>query len=449
LAGQIDGPGGRKINDPGGFINNFREGKLGNNPFGTDDTNDGNPNTNDGPVVPFDVLRYYETNEHVSDASSVRPGNDLPISAFLAANYGYCDRYFCSHPGPTLPNRMYSLTGDVQYDRYGFPILDSNDGENFVLSRAQTIYDVLTREGVGWRVYESEPSVTMLRMFARYAGDNVNIRPIAELEHDFVLGNVPPLVVIEPAMHHQPEDDDHPAADMYRGQVFLRRVYAALTANPAVWANTMLIVTYDEHGGFYDHVVPPIADVFEAPRPVVVDPGHLTTDGGATTPPSGGTHGGAGGHAGLGGLHVAPDELSVMLGEGIETVPANVAVKVPYGVRVPTFVVSPWVAPGKGPSVILDHCSIIKTILARFCGEKKPFLNDRVHVSHSFEAYLTENAPRPAATPPVLRDLPFTSGPPIAGASRIVTTPLFRKQMREGQVDYHEISGRLARMLGR
>src|SRR5262249_32206123 len=148
-----------------------------------------------------------------------------------------------------------------------------------------------------------------------------------------------------------------------------------------------------------------------------------TTDGGATSPPSGGTHGGVGGHAGLGGLHISPDALSVMLGEGVEAVPTNVAVKVPYGVRVPTFVVSPWVAPGKGPGVILDHCSIVKTILARFCGEKKPFLNDRVHVSHSFESYITQSAPRAAATPPVLRDLPFTSGPPVSGASRIVTAP--------------------------
>ncbi len=456
LAGQIDGPGGRTINDPGGFINNFREGKLGNNPYGNDLDD---PPRGQNVVVPFDVLRYYETNENITDDSSVRPGNDLPISTFLASNYSYCDQYFSSHPGPTLPNRMYSLTGDVQYDRHGFPILDSNDGDNFLLSRAQTIYDVLTREGVSWKVYESEPSVTMLRMFARYAGDNVNIRPIHDLEHDFVVGNVPSLVVIEPAMHHQPEDDDHPDADMYRGQTFLRRVYSAVTANPAVWANTMLIITYDEHGGFYDHVIPPIADVFEAPRPVVADPGTLggaISDGGSTTPPSGG---GRGGHAGLsalggvshgpGGLHIDPDRLSVLLGEPLDPVPANVTVKVPYGVRVPTFVVSPWVSPGKGPSVILDHCSTLKTILARFCGDKRPFLNDRVHVSHSFESFLTESAPRAAIPPPPLRVLPFTSSRVVSGSSQIVTEPLFRKRMREEQVDYHEISGRLARMLGR
>jgi phospholipase C len=457
LAGQIEGPGGRKINDPAGFINNFRTHSLGNNPHGNDLDD---PPRGENVVVPFDVLRFYETNENVTDASSVRPGNDLPMSAFLASRYSYCDNYFCSHAGPTLPNRMYSVTGDVQYDRYGFPILDNNDGDNFLLSRAQTINDVLTREGVSWKVYESEPSVTMLRMFARYAGDNVNIRPISELEHDFVVGNVPSVVVIEPAMHHQPADDDHPDADMYRGQHFLRRVYSAVTANPQVWARTLLIITYDEHGGFYDHVVPPVADVFQPPRPVVAGAGTLggaASGGGSTTaPPVGpgapGALGGPGGVVhGAAGLHINPDLLGVLSGERLEPVPGNVPVKVPYGVRVPTFVVSPWVSPGKGPSVVLDHCSIVKTILARFCGDKKPFLNDRVHVSRSFESFLTESAPRavpPPAAPP-LRVLQFTSGRRISGSSRIDTRPLFRKRMREEQVDYHEVSGRLARMLGR
>jgi hypothetical protein len=148
-------------------------------------------------------------------------------------------------------------------------------------------------------------------------------------------------------------------------------------------------------------------------------------------------------------LHIDPDRISVLLGEDLDPVPADVTVKVPYGVRVPTFVVSPWVSPGKGPNVILDHCSILKTILARFCGDKKPFLNDRVHVSHSFESFLTESAPRAATAPPPLRDLPFPSGRAVSGSSQIVTEPLFRKRMRDEQVDYHEISGRLARMLGR
>lgn len=439
---QIDGPDGKRINDPGGFINNFRHRKLENDPYGKDF------------VVPFDVLRYYEKDATVIDPNTQKRVDDLPMYSFLAENYAYCDHYYCSHPGPTLPNRMFSLAGDVQYDRYGFPILDNNDGDNFLLSRALTINDVLTREGVSWRVYESEPSVTMLRMFARYAGDNVNIRPLRELEHDVVVGNVPSVVVIEPAMHHHPEDDDHPDADMYRGQSFIKRVYAALTANPDVWAKTMLIITYDEHGGLYDHVIPPIADVFQSPFPDMLDPGHvagtLTVDG-TTTPPSSPppTHVGPGGIL-HGGSHLHPELLDLLAGDLPELVSTEKTVKVPYGVRVPTFVVSSWTSAGKGPETILDHCSILKTILARFCGDKKPFLSDRVNASHSFEGYVAEPTPRTVgAVPDLGSDLPIDVRRLVSGTSQIITAPLSKKQMREELVDYHEISGRMARILGR
>jgi phospholipase C len=414
-------------------VDNFRDRKL-----------HGKPEGEDG-CIPSDVLGYYEKN----DAENV---NDLPVFAFLAEKYAYCDRYFCSHPGPTLPNRMYSLTGDVQYDRLGVPILDNNHGDNFLLSRAETIYDLLTRKSVSWRVYESNPSVTMLRMFARYATDDVNIRPITELAGDVLLGNIPSLTVVEPAMHHHPEDDDHPDADMYRGQIFIRGVYEALRANPDVWRKTLLLITYDEHGGFYDHVIPPIADVLSAPAPSLVSDGSV---GGLTDGGGGGGGGGGGtvvGGHGHGHLHILPELISVVLGDpGLtDATPTDATIQIPYGVRVPTFVVSPWVTPGKGPGVTLDHCSILKTVLARFCGDEKPFLNDRVRASQSFESYLREVQPRTdVGAPPVLGQLPITARRLVSGASAIITPPLFRKQMREENVDYHDISGRLARMLGR
>jgi phospholipase C len=336
-------------------------------------------------VVPDDVLGYYD-------------GSQLPMFEYLAEYYAYCDRYFCSHPGPTMPNRMYSLTGDVQYDRLGVPILDNNHGDNFLLSRALTIYDVLTKLGVRWRVYESNPSVTMLRMFARYATNDTEIVSIDSLEADAAAGNLPELTVIEPRMHSQPQDDDHPDADMWRGQQFIKRVYQALR-NAPTWEKTVLIITYDEHGGLYDHVVPPVADL-------------LRVSG-------------------------SSDE-------------AQPSLTIPYGVRVPTFVVSPWTKRGKGEGITLDHCSILKTVLARFAGEDKPFMSDRVHVSQSFDAYLSEPAPPTVDEPlPVLEDLPIDVRRVVPGASAIETAPLSRKRMRQGPVDYHELSGRLARMLGR
>lgn len=355
--------GNRQINHPAGFVANFRDRLFHESP----DVN--------ACVVADDVLGYYT-------------GADLAFYAHLAANYAWSDRFFCSHPGPTLPNRMLSLVGDVQFTRSGEAVLDNNHGEEFYLSRAMTIFDLLTRRGVDWRVYESFPSVTMLRMFARYAGDRDRIARVDDFATDVLAGNLASFTVIDPAMHHKPQTDDHPVADMYRGQQFLQSIYQALRANPQIWERTLLLITYDEHGGFYDHVVPPVAEIL---------------DDGVTQ------------------------------------------VVTPYGVRVPAFAVSPWVQPGLGPPVVLDHCSILKTVLAKFCGETKHFLTDRVHAAASFESYLTAAAPRmDVPAPPSLPNLPDD-----AEIRRIVTDPVFRAEMRAGNVDYHNLTGMLARMLGR
>jgi len=384
LSVRIAGPNNRQINSPKGFVDNFKP-RLNSDPMG---------------VVSDDVLGFYDE-------------KDLLFYKYLAENYAYSDRFFCSHPGPTLPNRMYSLTGDLQHDRFGVPILENNHGDNFLLSRAPTIYDFLARKGVSFRVYESFPSATMLRMFARYATDTTNIVPIERLAADVKRGDLPAFTAIEPAMHHHPQNDDHPDADMHRGQIFVRDVYRILRSNAALWAKTLLIVTYDEHGGLYDHVVPPTADVLHTSSGLVVDG---TPDG----PPTPGT---------------GP---SAMLA-------------VPYGVRVPTFVVSPFAMRGKGPSLVLDHCSILKTVLARFWGGAKPFLSDRVHVSHSFDSFLTEPAPRtvPDFDDTLLKPLPITVRSAPSRTTQIITPPLSRKDMRKGSVDFHALSGRWARQLGR
>ena len=382
-SGRVPGPGGRQINSPAGFFANFAR-KL------TQDDTHG--------VEAKDVLGYYEA-------------EDLPFFKYLAENYAYCDRYFCSHPGPTMPNRMFSLSGDLQHDRLNVPIFDNNHGDNFQLSRALTIYDFLTRKGVGWRVYESDPSVTMLRMYARYATDNVNIRSFSRLAEDVANGDLPAFVAIEPAMHHHPQNDDHPDADMLRGQEFLRDVYLKLRSNRALWAETMLIITYDEHGGLYDHVTPPVADLLTRPMT------NFDPDSGSTPPAA----------------------------HGPATIP------VIYGVRVPTFVVSPWSEPGKGPSITLDHCSILKTALVCLLGQQKPFFADRVNASQSFESYLTSPEARlDLPEPDTLPQLPADARRLIDSPQTRIDTPILtRKQMRNGPVDYHELTGRLARMLGR
>ncbi|MBK9431923.1 MAG: alkaline phosphatase family protein [Sphingomonadales bacterium] len=365
---------GNLILSPKGFVDNFVE-----NHRSLETATPG------AKVNKFDVLGYYE-------------GADLPFYRYLADNYTYCDRYYCSHPGPTLPNRMFSLVGDVQYDRVGEAIVDNNDGDNFYLSRALSIYDVLNRKGIDWRVYESYPSVTMLRMFARYATDDQKIVNINRLSADVAAGNLPPLTVVEPAMHHYPQNDDHPVADMINGQAFLKGVYDTLRSNDALWQKTLLVITYDEHGGFYDHVIPPTADL-RAKRQIDMASDEIDTRGGggrpvtstnpSTTSTSIPRRGGLG------------DVLAGFPTDIFETPAAtppppfiNPVCATKFGVRVPTFLVSPWVPSGCAPDLVFDHCSILKTILARFVPGKSPFMTDRVASSRSFNALLTEATPR-------------------------------------------------------
>jgi len=364
LSEQLQMPSGRMINSPKGFVDNF--------------------SINHG-LVKEDVLGFYE-------------GSDLPFYKYLAENYAYCEQYFSSHPGPTLPNRMYALTGDLQYDRVGEAIVDNNsrDNHSLFLSRAMSIFDLLSRQGVPWRVYESFPSVAMLRMFARYSTDTTNIVPLSRLESDIGRGDLPAFTVVEPAMHHAPQDDDHPTADMYQGQLFVKRVYE-------LWKKTMLVITYDEHGGFYDHVIPPAADVRKYSE--------LGTPGSPSSP------------------------------SGMASIQST-----PYGVRVPTFVVSPWVPAGEGPSLVLDHCSILKTVVARFGAKDKSFISDRVAASQTFESFLTEGTARQVPPPPALAPLPRQN---LTGGPSIITRPISRKEMREGTADFHEITGMVARLLGR
>jgi phospholipase C len=290
-------------------------------------------------IDPQDVLGYYT-------------GEELSMYEFLAAEFAICDNYFCSHPGPTLPNRMFSLKGNLQRDRNGEPRMTNAVDSTFFLCRDQNIFDILSQQGVSWRVYESLPSVTMLRMFSRYAGNNEKIKDIANFESDIknstrpgTKKEFPSVVFIDPAMHDYPVNDDHPPADMLHGQHLVKRIYDALRSNADVWNHTLFVITYDEHGGFFDHVVPPVVETYR--NPLVI--------GESGSPRSNGA-----------------DHTDVFM-----------------GLRVPAFLVSPYVKKGSIVKTKLDHTSILKSILARFCGKKKPYISQRVKYANSLERAIT------------------------------------------------------------
>ncbi|HUI04728.1 MAG TPA: alkaline phosphatase family protein [Acidimicrobiales bacterium] len=170
---------------------------------------------------------------------------DRPFMSSLALAYTTCDRYFCSILGPTYPNRFYQHA--AQTDR-----LDNT----MALSSLPTIWDQLNRPGgPSGRYYFSD--VPFLALWgAKYLGISA---PYAQFLADAATGALPNVSFVDPRFEDEgsgTSGDDHPLADIRAGDAFLSEIFHALASGPA-WGRTVLVVNYDEWGGFYEHVAPP------------------------------------------------------------------------------------------------------------------------------------------------------------------------------------------------
>ena len=205
------------------------------------------------------------------DAIQYLTRREMPVSWALADAYTTCDRWFASVMGPTLPNRAYWHTATSLGLKSNGEILDLlTSGDNGVPVRS--IYNELQDHGIDWRFYFGNLSVGTF--FGRPGPNQVDIGTQAEIEagtgkcrrygdpltatgahffKDAAAGTLPPVVYIDPAFG---ENDDHPPVHPILGQELIASVYNALAKSPQ-WKNIMLVITYDEHGGFYDHVAPP------------------------------------------------------------------------------------------------------------------------------------------------------------------------------------------------
>jgi phospholipase C len=157
-------------------------------------------------------------------------------------------RYFAPIMAETYPNRIYQHAG--QTDRVT---------NTTTISRLPTIWDRLAKKGVTRRYYFSD--VPFLALWGpKYAPIT---RPIASFYADAAAGRLPSVSFIDPRFIDEgsgTSGDDHPHADIRNGQRFMARIYRAVTRSPN-WRRTVLIFNYDEWGGFYDHVPPPVAPI--------------------------------------------------------------------------------------------------------------------------------------------------------------------------------------------
>jgi len=178
---------------------------------------------------------------------------DLAFFAEAAKRWTVCDRYFAAIMAETYPNRIYQHA--AQTDRL------TNTQQ---LSVLPTIWDRLETAGLDGRYYFSDVPVLALWGF-KYLPV---ARPFAAFLADAAAGTLPHVAFVDPRFLGESQgtsNDDHPFDDIRNGQAFLNQVYAAVTRGPA-WAKTVLVINYDEWGGFFDHVAPATAPIPEADR---------------------------------------------------------------------------------------------------------------------------------------------------------------------------------------
>lgn len=220
---------------------------------------------------------------------------ELPVTWALADAYTSFDRWFASVMGPTWPNRHYlhsAQSGGLKSNKFA---------EGRLFFEWKTIYHHLSEANIPWRYYYSD--LPFLALYKDVDPQRKGVHPIADFFADAAAGTLPPVVSIDPGFTL---NDDHPPHHPLYGQQFIASIYAALAASPQ-WVNVLLVVTYDEHGGFFDHVSPPKTD----------------------------------------------DDFAA---DGFDQL----------GFRVPAIIAGPYVKPGYVSSTIHDHTSVIKHIGGMF-----------------------------------------------------------------------------------
>jgi phospholipase C len=184
---------------------------------------------------------------------------DLPVLYALASQFTVSDRHFAALPGPTWPNRLFFFAGTSCDFAEG-----SDTNPNITLKCGLVANDILremSAQGDTFKIYdESGPANVATGLGLGGIPDS-----FAHFTQDVQAGSLPQVSFVGASTGSLPsplgptEDDDHPAANVLLGEAFIYQVVQTLASNPAVWQNTVLFITYDEHGGFYDHVQPPAA----------------------------------------------------------------------------------------------------------------------------------------------------------------------------------------------
>ncbi len=241
-------------------------------------------------------------------------GRSLPFTYALAKEFPIGDRFFCSVLGQTDPNRRYLIAGTSwgMTDDIGTSPGNVIPDASLVGPANGTIFDLFQLFGITW--YDYCASFPLGCTAELYPIDDAVVeatnRSIDDFFSDAATGSLPDFCIVDPDYSSQSQENPQ---NIVVGEAFLRQVVEAIGASPA-WPKTLLIINYDEHGGYYDHVAPPVAIAPDA-IPPAVQPGEPAYDGFNR-----------------------------------------------YGFRVPSIVVSPYAKRNHVSHVVYDHASILAMV---------------------------------------------------------------------------------------
>ncbi len=280
--------------------------------------------------------------------------DDLPFTCGMAGTFPIADRYFCSAMAQTDPNRRYLISGT------SLGLID--DTFPSAMPPNGVIFQQFDKHGITWKDYYSTlPTMGVFLPLLSDPAMRAGLAGIDEFYTDAAAGTLPSFSLVEPDYDKQSEEDPQ---DVQFGDQFVGKIVNAVMSGPG-WPSTMLIWTYDEHGGYYDHVPPP-----RAVPPDDVPPALVPGD-----PPGGFDR---------------------------------------YGFRVPAGVVSPYARRHFVSHTVYDHTSILKTVEEKW---NLPALTRRDANASSLFDMVDLAAEPPFLTPPVLP----APADPTAGAGCLTT----------------------------
>ena len=282
--------------------------------FSTDAPAPGTVATNQGFVINFKASIASDLAKHYSDTLPGTQPSDimgmyapemLPVMSGLAKGFAVCDRWFSSAPTQTIPNRAFANAGTSQGH------LDNH----VKVFTCPSIFGKLSAQNVDWAIYGyNRDPLTRLDFPDTQSADESHFGHFRDFQSRAAAGTLPAYAFLEPDFSAQ-GNSQHPNYDVAAGEKLIYDVYYALRNGPG-WNDTLLLITYDEHGGNYDHVAPPWGAI-------------------------------------------APDDSVGEWGFDFSR----------FGVRIPALLISPRIAAGtvfRAQTGVIDHSSVLKTIEERW-----------------------------------------------------------------------------------